>query len=448
MPNRALSILLVDSEESIHQAVGTYLQEAGHQVEYARDSAGAMEALARTDYDLLLTSLLVPGLDGRTLLARCQELRPGIPIAVTVPSNRPSLEAAIQAMRAGAMDALIKPIRLLDLDRLLDRTTAVQIQQESAFLRAEGSQGHRLIGTSKAMRRVQEQIAQAVRAKCETILITGETGTGKELVAQEVHATGSTLSDPFIAVSCPTLTETIMASELFGSVRGAFTGAIVDRPGYFEQAQGGSLFLDEIADIPISGQATLLRVLETRTLRRVGGSKLITVDVRVIAATNASLEALMAAGRFRRDLFHRLNLYQIQLPPLRDRREDILPLAEHFLAVYTASRGLSVGGFAPDAQDLLIDQPFPGNVRELRYLVERAVMACSEGRIRATHLTLGLSSSEERPLPTPGTLNGDPTSTDLIRVLDAVRWNRREAARRLGLPYATLRYRMQKLGIG
>lgn len=260
-----------------------------------------------------------------------------MPIAVTVPSNRSSVEAAIQAMRTGAVDALIKPIRLLDLDRLLDRTTGVQIQRESAFLRAEGSQGHRLIGDSKAIRQVREQIGQAVRANCETILITGETGTGKELVAQEIHATGSASGDPFIAVSCPTLTETIMASELFGSVRGAFTGAIVDRPGYFEQAQGGTLFLDEIADIPVSGQAALLRVLETRTLRRVGGSKLITVDVRVIAATNAPLETLMATGRFRRDLYHRLNLYQIHLPPLRDRREDILPLAEHFLAACTVA---------------------------------------------------------------------------------------------------------------
>lgn len=371
-----------------------------------------------------------------------------MPIAVTVPSNRPSLEAAIQAMRAGAMDALIKPIRLLDLDRILDRTTAVQIQRESAFLSAEGSQGHRLIGDSKAMRQVREQIGQAIRANCETILITGETGTGKELVAQEIHATGSAVGDPFIAVSCPTLTETIMASELFGSVRGAFTGAIVDRPGYFEQAQGGTLFLDEIADIPVSGQAALLRVLETRTLRRVGGSKLITVAMRVIAATNAPLETLMTGGRFRRDLFHRLNLYQIHLPPLRDRREDILPLAEHFLAVCTVSRGLPAGRFTPDAQSLLVSRPFPGNIRELRYLVERAVMACSEGRISAKHLTFGLSSSEERPLPTPGTLNGDPPGTNLIRVLGAVRWNRREAARRLGLPYSTLRYRMQKLGIG
>ncbi|MSS70958.1 MAG: sigma-54-dependent Fis family transcriptional regulator [Candidatus Latescibacteria bacterium] len=265
-------------------------------------------------------------------------------------------------------------------------------------------------------------------------------------MAREVHFQAGSDERPFIAVSCPALPESLVESELFGHVKGAFTGAVANRAGCFELADGGTLFLDEIADLSASAQASLLRVLETRAFRRVGGAREVRVDLRVIAATNASLEGLVAAGQFRQDLFYRLNVYAIPLLPLRERREDILPLAGHFLSAYAAPRGVRLDGFSPEAGRLLTSYDFPGNARELRNLVERAAILCRSGQILPEHLNLPKGPGGLPPAPSAQP-DDHPERAYLLSALEAARWNRRQAAKDLGIPYSTLRYKMQKLGI-
>ncbi|MBI4553341.1 MAG: sigma 54-interacting transcriptional regulator, partial [Candidatus Latescibacteria bacterium] len=400
----SLAILLVDDEEIIHQTIGDYLRESGHRVDSARNGAAAVKMIQEHDYDLALTDLLMPGMDGLALLSRTQELQPDL--SVVLITGHGNMETAIQALRLGAVDFLTKPVKLLELDAVLEKASRVRaLRRDKRALREtvgriqatdDARQRNRsLVGISPAIRRVRDQIQQAVDAGCETILITGETGTGKEVVAREIHFLAGSDSSPFIAVSCPAIPDSLIESELFGSVKGAFTGASVDRAGYFELAHGGTLFLDEIADLSASAQAALLRVLETRTLRRVGGAKEVSVDVRVVAATNTLLEDLVEAGKFRRDLLYRLNLYTIHLTPLRERREDILPLAEHFLSLYAARRGLRFEGFSPEAQQHLMSYEFPGNARELHHIIERAAILARSGQILPVHLSLPHRSSSD-----------------------------------------------------
>jgi transcriptional regulator with GAF, ATPase, and Fis domain len=285
-----------------------------------------------------------------------------------------------------------------------------------------------------------------VAADCRTILITGETGTGKEVVARAIHFQACRETDPLIAVSCAALPEALVESELFGHVKGAFTGATQDRVGYFELAHGSSLFLDEIGDLSPAAQAKMLRVLELRKLRRVGASEEIDVDVRVIVATNVPLDQLVEAGKFRRDLFYRLNLYTIDLLPLRERCEDILPLAERFLDQHRARRNAKVDGFSPAARDALRGYDYPGNARELRNVIQRAAILAHPGQIQPEHLNLGHIARHRTTADTVPS-DADDERTRIMRALEQARWNRRDAAESLGMPYSTLRYKMQKLGL-
>jgi len=265
-------------------------------------------------------------------------------------------------------------------------------------------------------------------------------------VAREIHFLAGPDESPFIAMSCPAIPDTLVESELFGHRKGAFTGATEDKAGYFELANDGTLFLDEIGDLSPAAQAKLLRVLETRTLRRVGGIQEIQVALRLIAATNVPLEELVKAGRFRQDLLYRLNVFTIQLLPLRERREDILPLAEHFLSLPTVRRELPVTGFSPAAQERLLSYNYPGNARELRNLVERAAILCRSGEIQPEHL--GLSETGTIKTETPSRLKPNTERDQILSALEQAKWNRREAARSLGMPYSTLRYKMKSLNIG
>jgi transcriptional regulator with GAF, ATPase, and Fis domain len=278
---------------------------------------------------------------------------------------------------------------------------------------------------------------------CDTLLITGETGVGKEVLAREIHFTSMSGEDPFIVVNCPALTDTLAESELFGHVKGSFTGATADRAGYFELADGGTLFLDEVGDLSPSAQAMLLRVIETRTFRRIGGSKEIKVQMRVIAATNAPLDQRVEEGQFRRDLFYRLNVYRIHLLPLRERKDDIVPLAEHFLTSYANAKGLKFEGFSEEAKEALLSYDFPGNARELRNIVERAAILCGPGLITPEHLNLQpvLKTSPAKPEE----MNGERSK--IVSALEQCDWNRRKAAEILDMPYSTLRYKILKLDI-
>ena len=452
---RSLNIILADDEEIVHQTIAGYLTESGHNVNGVYDGNAALKSIEADDYDLALVDIKMPGMEGLSVLAKAQEIRPEMPVVII--TGHGSMDVAIQALRLGAADFLTKPIKLLELDAVLEKSARIlALRRDSRHLRdtirsIQASENLResnrtFVGNSAAARKVREQIQQAVDAGCDTILIMGETGTGKEVVAREIHFQASSDENPFIAVSCPALPDSLVESELFGHAKGAFTGATADRAGHFELADGGTLFLDEVADLSPSAQAKLLRVLETRTLRRVGSSKEINANVRVIAATNAPLEKLVETREFRPDLFYRLNVYSIYLPPLRERREDIVPLAEHFLSIYAASRGLRFDGFCTEARNLLLSYDFPGNARELRNLVERAAILCRSGQILTEHLNLpefpkvNLSSQPHR-------LADDEERARILRALEEARWNRRQAAKNLGMPYSTLRYKMQKLGI-
>ena len=451
----SLKILLVDDEEIVHQTIAGYLRDLGHQVDDAYDGLAALEFIKAEDYDIAFVDIRMPGMDGLSLLARIREVSPDI--SVVIVTGNANMDTVIQALRLDADDFLLKPVELLRLDAVLEKSTRINaLRQDKRRLREtiggiQASEDFRrrnrsFVGNSAATREVREHIQQAVDANCETILVTGETGTGKEVVAREIHFQASSDECPFIAVSCPALPESLVESELFGHTKGAFTGATADRAGSFEMASGGTLFLDEIADLSASAQAKLLRVLETRMVRRVGGSKEINVDVRVISATNTPLEELVKARKFRPDLFYRLNVYSIHILPLRERREDILPLAEHFLSMYATPKGLSLSGFSPEARDLLLNYGFPGNARELRNIVERAAILRRSGQILVEDLNLPASVAEAAPA-LPVQPKSDQERAYILKALEEAKWNRRQAANNLGMPYSTLRYKIQKLDI-
>ena len=310
------------------------------------------------------------------------------------------------------------------------------------------TQNRYLVGDSPATQEVRERIRQAVEANVDTILLTGETGTGKEVVAQEIHFQASLEEQPFIAVNCSALPESLVESELFGHVKGAFTDATADRAGYFEMANNGTLLLDEIADLPLDIQTKLLRVLDTRTLRRIGGTQEIAFQERIISAFNRDPPQLVKSGQFRSDLFHRLNVFPIHLTPLRNRSKDILPLGNHFLDAYTARSGRSFDGFSEEAKSSLLDYQYPGNVRELRNIVERTAILCPPevSLIGAEHLDIQEYPSEE--LPSQSDQSSDENEYErILRTLEENQWNRSRVAKKLGIPYSTLRYKMDKLGI-
>jgi len=377
---------------------------------------------------------------------------------VVIITGHGTMETVIEALRNGAADFLNKPVKLFELDAVLAKCGYISgLRKEQLHLREtirglqvsedQRARNRRFVGVSEATQRIRAQIRQAVEAECDTILITGDTGTGKEVVARELHFQRGNDESPFIAVSCPALPESLIESELFGHVKGAFTGATADKAGCFELADGGTLFLDEIADLSPSAQAKLLRVLETRTLRRIGGAGELEVDVRVVAATNTALEELVEAGKFRADLYYRLNLFTIWLPPLRERPEDIMPLAEHFLAAYKANRVKGASGFSKAVCSLLEQYDYPGNARELRNIVERAAILCGCGEIQPEHLSIPEQPAQQRP--GSATAAADDSEDDerarLLAALEDTKWNRRRAAKVLGMPYSTLRYKLKTL---
>ena len=305
-----------------------------------------------------------------------------------------------------------------------------------------------LVGDSPATQEVRERIQQAVEANVDTILLTGETGTGKEVVAQEIHFQGSSEECPFVAVNCSALPESLVESELFGHVKGAYTDATTDKPGYFEMANNGTLFLDEIADLSLHMQAKLLRVLDTRSLRRLGGTQEIAFQERIISAFNRNPADLVESGQFRSDLYYRLNIFPIHLTPLRERRKDILPLAYYFLAAYTVKSGRVFDDFSEGAKSVLLDYQYPGNVRELQNIVDRTAALCPPkvSLIGAEHLDIQEYPSEELPSH-PDESAVESEYYRILRALQENQWNRTQAAKKLGIPYSTLRYKIEKLRI-
>ncbi len=453
MVESSLNILIVDDEKIVHQTLEPYLKDSGHQVESAYNGNSALEMIENQDYDLVLVDVKMPDMDGLEVLARTSEIKPDLPVVLI--TGHGNMEMAIQSLRLGAADFLSKPVKLLELDAVLEKTARIyelcKMQRhlrdtitEIQRISDSRARGGTMIAESQALKEVRQQVKMAVEAGCDTILLTGETGAGKEVVAREIHFMGGH-QNPFMAVSCPALPESLVESELFGHTKGSFTGAAVDKAGYFELADEGTLLLDEVADLSPGAQAKLLRVLETRCVRRVGGAKEKQVNLRVIAATNTPLEELVKKQKLRQDLYYRLNVFTINIPPLRERREDIMPLARHFLESFIRDRGMNIDGFTSKAEEMLTGYNFPGNVRELRNIIERAAILTRSGVIGSEHLNLPKELQQSENL-TPKTLKGNERDAIMLALKDS-KWNRRQAAENLGISYSTLRYKIKKYSI-
>jgi DNA-binding NtrC family response regulator len=403
-------LLIVEDKASFRELLLKLLSppHAPHRVDTAGDAATARKLLDAHAYDLVLSDVRLPDADGFTVLAHARQLHP--PPEVVMMTAFATVDAAVAAVKAGAYDYLAKPFEPDDLRLTLDRA----LERRSLRARADAAEAtlQRLqatgdmLGDSPPMRQVRRLI-ERVAGLDVTVLVTGESGTGKELVARAVHRTGPRAAKPFVAVNCGAIPANLLESELFGHARGAFTGAANARAGLFEEAEGGTLFLDEIGELPLDLQVKLNRVLQERTLRRVGESRERPVDTRVIAATHRPLEALAAEGRFREDLYFRLNVYPIELPPLRQRGEDILLLARHFLGEAARRFGRPVDLFAPEAMRQLLTHPWPGNVRELRNVVERAVILADAEAVLGLDLPARGLEAEHAPDAPAFTLTGN-----------------------------------------
>jgi two-component system nitrogen regulation response regulator GlnG len=389
MTERATArILVADDEDSLRWVLEKGLRQAGHDVTAVADGEAALRAFESDGFDLVFLDVKMPGMDGLTVLERLRALRPDVYVVVMTAHG--TMETAIKAMQHGAYDYLTKPFDLDEVVLLTERAlTAGRLTQEVARLRRglqEVREFSALIGRHPRMQDVYKTIGR-IAGSDVTVLLRGESGTGKELVARAIHHYSRRSGRPFIAVSCAAIPGTLLESEMFGHERGAFTDAKERRLGKFELAHGGTLYLDEIGDMPMELQTKLLRALQERTIERLGGQESIRVDVRVLAATNRDLEGLMKEGRFREDLYYRLNVVMLNLPPLRERRRDIPLLVEHFLAKYADELGER--GVAPEALDRLVGHDWPGNVRELENVIQRAMVLATTGVILPEHLPIG-----------------------------------------------------------
>jgi DNA-binding NtrC family response regulator len=443
---------VVDDEERMAAVVAMALERGGFECEPCHDGPAALAALERRPVDLVVTDWKMPSMDGLELLRRIHEARPGLPvILVTAHATVPS---AVAAMREGAFDYVTKPFDNDELRALATRAIALtRLERENRWLRQEVGSRYEPGTIVAESPRSQELLAllRRIAPSRSTVLIQGESGTGKELVARMLHYWSDRVGRPFVAVNCKAFAEGVLESELFGHERGAFTGATTARAGCFQRATGGTLFLDEIGEIGPDFQAKLLRVLQDGEVLPVGGTRPVPVDVRVVAATNRVLRDEVAAGRFRDDLFFRLHVLPVQLAPLRERREDVLPLARHFLARHAAEAGRSLA-FGPEAEAALLAHPWPGNVRELENAVERAVVLARGDQITPEDLLLE-SGPDGGTAATPaagGSLQDvlDRAAADRIRTaLAAAGGHRAEAARALGVERTTLYRMMRRLGL-
>jgi DNA-binding NtrC family response regulator len=449
--NHAFRILVVDDEAAQRELVSGFLRRHGFAVTAAPDGAAALERFRAESADMILTDQKMAGLSGLELVQAVRAIDPEIPVILMTAYG--TIENAVTAMKAGAIDYLAKP---LNLDELLHRIERVQERQalvsENRELRAALGERYRVVGIAAESGPMQEvlSLVRRVAASDATVLIRGESGTGKELIARAVHDASARAAGPFLPVNCAALPETLLESELFGHEKGAFTGAHAARRGRFEAANGGSLFLDEIGDVPLHLQVKLLRVLQERQIERLGSTRAVPVDVRLLAATHRDLEAEVRAGRFREDLYYRIDVVTIMVPPLRERRADIPGLLDHFLARFSRDNGKTMRGFTREARDALLRYDYPGNVRELENLVERAVVLTRDDVVGLADLPPGVRDTEPSVLgATTLTAATEQLERRLIReALAASGGVQTRAAEALGISERVLRYKLRKYGLG
>ena len=389
-------ILVVDDEEIVCLSCQRILSEEGYDVQTRLSGPEALKLLAEEPFDLAIVDLKMPGMDGLEVLQAIKRDYPHVPVIMI--TGYATVESAVEAMKSGALDYLPKPFTPDEVAVVVKKALeARSMLLENLYLRGEIQAKYRfanIIGNSKKMQEIYRLIAKVAPTN-STVLITGESGTGKELVARAIHFNSQRKDRPFVPVDCAVLSENLLESELFGHIKGSFTGAIVTKPGLFEVADGGSIFLDEIGNISLAMQGKLLRFIQEREFTPVGGTKLKKVDVRLIAATNRDLQEKIKEGTFREDLFYRLNIVPISLPPLRERKEDIPLLTIHFLKKYCQEMGKNPKAFSPAAMDLLMRYSWPGNIRELENIVERALVMTEEETILPKHLPLPLQEMPE-----------------------------------------------------
>ena len=449
MPPEVGSILVVDDEPEMRELVRDVLEDRGHQITAVDGGREALKCLSEKDYGVVLTDLRMKDIQGLELLAEVKRAFPDINVILMTAFG--SVETAVAAMKEGAYDYLIKPVKTEELIRVTERAVQeVALRREVSWLRREVHKEysfHQILGKSKPMREVFDLIRRVADSPTN-VLITGESGTGKELVAKAIHFNSERRDAPFVPVNCAAIPDALLESELFGHLKGAFTDAKADKRGLFEEAQKGTLFLDEISELPLMLQAKLLRAIQEREIRRVGATRSVAVDVRIIAATNLSLAEEVKAKHFREDLYYRLNVIEIRMPPLRDRRDDIPLLADAFLRRCAETSHKEVKGISETALALMVDYSWPGNVRELENVIERAVTLARGDKVLP----------EDLPGPIQGS-RGDRRIIDeaverslsleeiekeyILRVLDKTSGNKYQAAQVLGIDRKTL-YR--KLG--
>ena len=448
-------VLVVDDERSMREFLEIFLRSEGHAVRTADGLGAAKAELSADDFDVVITDVQMPGGTGLDLLRTVQAESPET--VVIVMTAFASTETAIEAMKAGAYDYVSKPFKVDEMRVVVEKALEKKLlASENRRLRRELSQGRdrSIVGSSAAMRRVFEFVAQVADTRAN-VLISGESGTGKEVVARAIHRASERRDAPFVALNCGAIPENLLESELFGHVKGAFTGAVQNKAGLFEVAQSGTVFLDEIAELGLQLQVKLLRVIQERVFRRVGGTSDVRFDARIVAATNRKLADEVREGRFREDLYYRLNVIEIPLPPLRERRDDIPLLVEHFVEKYGRELGKSVEGIDADALARLHEHAFPGNVRELENVIERAVALCRSPRIGLDLLPPALIERRSAPRPAPAAARGanlDELVSSYERglLLDALEQCggvKKRAAARLGITFRSFRYRLEKLGL-
>jgi DNA-binding NtrC family response regulator len=449
------SILVIEDKDSMREMLSKTLEAEGYEVETALNGESGVEKAKEKKYDVVLSDLKLPQMDGIQVLSSLKEL--DTDTSVILMTAYGTIEKAVEAMKEGAFDFLTKPFDTDHLSVLIKRALENRrLVAENVLLREE--LGHNLgyaeiIGKCGKMQEVSKLI-QKVAPSDSTVLLLGESGTGKELFARAIHSLSNRKNGPYVAINCAAIPRELLENELFGSERGAYTGSVARKMGKFEIAEGGTIFLDEVGDLDIALQAKLLRVLQDKTFERLGGTKTLSVDVRLIAASNADLKKAIDKKEFREDLFYRLSVFPINIPPLRERREDIPELAAYFVKKYCAEMKKPNKSISPEAMSLLDKYHWPGNVRELENTIERAIILCEGKRIMPEHLAIRISTPNEIRLREGAGLKevGQYAQAEaergfIVRVLNQVRGNKRKAAQALKIDYTTLFEKIKKYGI-
>ena len=439
--------LIVDDEPAIRELVSLTLTRMDVDCVMAADLATARTLLRAQPVDLCLTDMKLPDGNGLDLVSHIQQHLAQVPVAVITAHG--NVESAVQALKNGAFDFVSKPVDLNALRTLV--TTALKLRERRANM--EGRGGTRLLGKSPAIEQVRGMIAKVARSQAP-VHISGESGTGKELVARLIHENGARADNPFVAVNCGAIPTELMESEFFGHKKGSFTGALADKEGLFQAAEGGTLFLDEVADLPLHMQVKLLRVIQEKAIRPIGAAREIPVDVRILSATHRPLGEWVRNGKFREDLFYRINVIEVRVPPLRERPEDMLLLADFILERLSRAMHHKAMHLAPDAVTLLKEHGFPGNVRELENILERATTLAEGELIHAADIHLQTQAGTVSPVPDTatgqqplGTYLGDMEKDAIRKALEQTRYNKTAAAKLLGMSFRQLRYRIKKLGL-